>query len=248
LLQIARQNNTTLLVGGNSVTGWTVQGKEHIGSEIRNSAYFINPNVEPPLARYDKVFLARFSERAPLTIGPEWLRRFAALISAPRATQPMFAGELRDLRPFELHAPDGKSVARFITPICLENIDPAIIAKMVRGASLDGKQADFVANISNDGWFSTQEKHQHLQTTIFRCIENRVPMVRCSNTGISAFIDSTGYVQPTIGANQSGVTVAQIELDGRRTFYTRHGDVFAVACVVLAAAAAAWKFVERRLA
>jgi apolipoprotein N-acyltransferase len=224
-------------VGGNAVTGWTTQGKEHIGSEIRNSAYFFNPNVEPPLARYDKVFLARFSERAPLTVGPEWLRRFAALISAPRAAQPMFAGELRDLRPFQLHAPDGKSSARFITPICLENIDPAIMAQMVRGQSPDGKQADFVANISNDGWFHAQEKHQHLQTTIFRCIENRVPMVRCSNTGISAFIDSTGSVQPTIGANQSGVTLAQIELDSRRTFYTRYGDVFPISCVAFVAVA-----------
>lgn len=248
LMRLALDHDTTLLVGGNAVTGWTTQGKEHIGSEIRNSAYFFNPQVEPPLARYDKVFLARFSERAPLTIGPEWLRRFAAFISAPRSVQPMFAGELRELRPFQLNAPDAKSPTRFITPICLENIDPAIMAQLVRGSSAGGKQADFVANISNDGWFSAQEKHQHLQTTIFRCIENRVPMVRCSNTGISAFIDSTGRVEPVIGASQSGVTVAQIELDGRRTFYTRHGDVFAMACVAFAAAAVVWKFVQRRLA
>jgi apolipoprotein N-acyltransferase len=98
-----------------------------------------------------------------------------------------------------------------------------------------GKQAEFIANISNDGWFATQEKFQHLQTTIFRCIENRVPMVRCSNTGVSAFIDSTGHVQATVAPNTAGFAVSRLDIDGRHTFYTRYGDLFPIACVVIAA-------------
>ncbi len=248
LMKIAADHHAALLLGGNAVTGWTTHGSEHIGSEIRNSAYFFDPQAKKPLSRYDKIYLARFSERAPLTIGPEWLRRIATFISATRAIQPMFAGSLNELRPFRLkwRGPRVDAVGSttelandtpFISPICLENIDPAVMAQMVRGSSPNGKQADFVANISNDGWFATQEKYQHLQTTVFRCIENRVPMVRCSNTGISAFIDSTGRVLETVGPHSGGTTVRRIELDSRHTFYTHYGDVFPITCVILAAGA-----------
>src|SRR5262249_29896283 len=80
LMKIAADHHTALLLGGNAVTGWTTQGTEHVGSEIRNSAYFFAPQTKQPLSRYDKIYLARFSERAPLTIGPEWLRRIATFI------------------------------------------------------------------------------------------------------------------------------------------------------------------------
>jgi apolipoprotein N-acyltransferase len=232
LMRIAKEHHTTLLVGGTAVTGWSMHGTEHIGSEIRNSAYFFDPNANPPVARYDKIYLARFSERAPLTIGPDWLHRLAMFLAAPRAVQPMFAGELRDLRPFRIRWADSSAGTPFIAPICLENIDPADMAEMIRGPEPAGKQADFVVNVSNDGWFVTQEKFQHLQTTVFRCIENRIPMVRCSNTGISAFIDSIGREHESVSANTSGYAVGRITLDHRHTFYTRYGDLFPICCVI----------------
>jgi apolipoprotein N-acyltransferase len=238
LMQIANDHHTTLLVGGTAVTGWSMYGSEHVGSEIRNSAYFFDPNADPQMTRYDKVFLARFSERAPLTMGPDWLRRFAMFISAPRAVQPMFAGDLRDLTPFRVRSAEAGEVTPFIAPICLENIDPPVMARMIRGSEPAGKLAEFVANISNDGWFVAQEKYQHLQTIVFRCIENRIPMVRCSNTGISAFIDSIGRVHESIGPDTAGYAVSRIDLDRRLTFYTRHGDIFAIGCVLLVVAGA----------
>ena len=54
----------------------------------------------------------------------------------------------------------------FIAPICLENIDPAVMAAMVVGR-VASDRAEFVANISSDGWFAVQERYQHLQTIIF---------------------------------------------------------------------------------
>jgi apolipoprotein N-acyltransferase len=160
----------------------------------------------------------------------------------------MFAGQLHDLRPFLLKWTGSKDGASFIAPICLENIDPAVVARMVCGSSSPGKQADFVANISNDGWFATQEKYQHLQTTVFRCIENRVPMVRCSNTGISAFIDSCGRIQRTVAPDTGGFAVRRIELDDRTTFYSRHGDAFAFVCLFLVAAIVVFGAARRAVA
>jgi len=241
LLSIAKENHTTLLVGGNAVTGWSTRGREHIGSEIRNSAFFFDPEAQPIVSRYDKTNLVRFSEKPGLAGGPVWLQRLALLVSAGRVSQPLQAGRLDDFRPFQLawpvEASGSSSYVRFISPICLENIDPAIVARMIRGSSATSKQVDFIANISNDGWFAVQERYQHLQTTVFRCIENRVPMVRCSNTGISAFIDSSGRVLDTISSGRASFAVRQIELDGRHTFYMRYGDVFAWACMGVVGAA-----------
>jgi apolipoprotein N-acyltransferase len=251
LFAIAREHKTSLLIGGNAVTGWSTHGKEHVGSEIRNSAYFFDPGAIPPVVRYDKVELVRFSERAPITAGPEWLRRLAMGISANRATQPLFAGSRSEMRPFQLRwqiegGHGTRVVSPFIAPICLENIDPAVMREMIGGSSEPYKKAQFVANISSDGWFATQEKYQHLQTLIMRCIENRVPMVRCSNTGISAYIDSSGQVnRQTLGPGQEGSAMWRIQFDPRQTFYTRYGDVFVYLCVVSLAVALAAKIAAR---
>jgi apolipoprotein N-acyltransferase len=147
LLEISRTHETALLVGGTAVTGWTRQGNERIGGEIRNSAYFIDSASDVAVRRYDKINLVRFSERAPLTIGPEWARRAMLFIAASRASQPMFAGSLHELDAFPLswHRSDApsanapiRSVARFIAPICLENIQPRVIARMMHVS--DGRE------------------------------------------------------------------------------------------------------------
>jgi apolipoprotein N-acyltransferase len=60
----------------------------------------------------------------------------------------------------------------------------------------DGKsQADFLLNISNDGWFDgTSEHDEHLAICRFRAIECRRAVARSVNMGISAIIDSNGRV------------------------------------------------------
>jgi apolipoprotein N-acyltransferase len=246
---VAREHEVAVLVGGNAVTGWITRGREHIGSEIRNSAYLFQPQAPTTVDRYDKVYLARFSERAPITFGPRWLRAIAAYISANRSSQPLVAGSLRDVRPFQLQWTEtNQRSARFITPICLENIDPAVVARMLRNSQRrERKRIDFLANLSNDGWFAALEKHQHLQTTILRCIENRVPMARSSNTGISCYIDSCGRVTNAIEPNTTGFALQTLEFDDRLPFYSRFGDVFPIACIALIAAAVVVKCPLMRL-
>jgi apolipoprotein N-acyltransferase len=235
LLTIAHTHHAALLVGGSAVTGWRTQGSEHVGSEIHNSVYFFDPQAEPAVSRYDKIRLVPFSERLPFANGPGWLSQIALSLAASRAAQPLQAGTLNDFRPFQLSwsGPAGQSQTKFIAPVCLENIDPVLIAEMMRDPTTRFKQAEFIANLSNDGWFNNQEKYQHLQLLVWRCIENRVPMARSSNTGISAFIDSTGRVEQTVPVDTNGFVARRINLDSRITFYTRHGDVFAMTCLAL---------------
>jgi apolipoprotein N-acyltransferase len=62
---------------------------------------------------------------------------------------------------------------------------------VVRGAQL-------IVNITNDGWFlHTAGAEQHLNNAIFRAIENRRPLVRCANTGITCSIDRAGRIDRT---------------------------------------------------
>jgi len=76
---------------------------------------------------------------------------------------------------------------------------------------------------------------QHIQLASFRCIENRIPVARSVNTGISGFIDSNGHMHDLLAARTEGTSVARLSLDRRVTFYTRFGDLFAGGCVLVSA-------------
>jgi apolipoprotein N-acyltransferase len=243
LAAIAARSNASLLVGGNAVTGWTTDGRSRAGSEIRNAAYFFSAQSTDDVRRYDKIHLVPFSEREPFAGGPEWLQQWGLAIAASRASQPLTAGDLETTVPFILtwrQAEAGEQQRlRFIAPICLEAVDSRVVARMMRVAHDEQKPVKLIANLSNDGWFATQEKHQHFQTLVLRSIEHRVPLVRSSNTGISGWVDSTGRVRETVAVNADGSAIALVGLDDRITLYSRYGDVFVGVCMGLATLGAA---------
>ena len=54
---------------------------------------------------------------------------------------------------------------------------------------------DIIINLTNDGWFGTSSgPYQHLVATKFRAIENNLPIIRVSNSGITAYIDNYGRI------------------------------------------------------
>lgn len=60
----------------------------------------------------------------------------------------------------------------------------------------DMPDANVLVNASNDAWFGDSlAPHQHLQMAQMRAIETGRPMVRSTNTGISAFIDDKGRIE-----------------------------------------------------
>ncbi|MFI5320006.1 MAG: apolipoprotein N-acyltransferase, partial [Myxococcota bacterium] len=115
-------------------------------------------------------------------------------------------------------------------PICYELIFP----DLVRRFADDG--AELLVGITNDAWYGrTGSPYQFLAMTALRSAETRLPTLRAANTGVSAVIHSDGrtVMQTRIferGLVRSAVVVASDP--GRRTFYTRHGDLFAHACTV----------------
>ncbi|MEI7851719.1 MAG: hypothetical protein WCH86_07790, partial [Kiritimatiellales bacterium] len=69
---------------------------------------------------------------------------------------------------------------------------------------------------------------------VFRCVETRLPMLRCANTGITCSIDSFGCITQTLAPRTQGFQVTETvpaSLEHEATFYVRFGDLFAQACL-----------------
>jgi apolipoprotein N-acyltransferase len=77
-----------------------------------------------------------------------------------------------------------------------------------------------------------------LAEAVFRAVENGVDLVRVTNSGLSARINSYGIVSGETPLLESATRVWKVKsveesLASDATFYTRHGDVFAIICAVL---------------
>jgi len=232
---LTNTNQTSLLAGGYYVGDWKSVNGKLVGTDIRNSAYLYDP-FRRKVSRYDKIHIVPFGEFIPFRVSLPWLFQAFMWLSPYHDAYTINAGSEKELTVFTLDSKSGESW-RFVSPICFEDIDAPLVARMFRDAGdarASGKRADFILNLTNDGWFRFNEMPQHLQAAIFRSIENRAPTARSVNTGVSGFIDSCGRTTNLIGVGSSGTATQQLMLDSRVSFYTRHGDVFAIACVIAA--------------
>jgi apolipoprotein N-acyltransferase len=115
---------------------------------------------------------------------------------------------------------------KFGVMICFEDCFGYISREFVKGG------ASFLVNITNDAWFGPSgAQEQHLQASVFRAVENHVPVIRAANTGVSCFIDSTGKVLSRVreGGEETfveGCSSESVDITNVRTFYTFYGDIF----------------------
>ena len=174
--------------------------------------------------RYDKVHLVPFGEFIPFSESAPWL--YALL----KPFTPY--GEEYNLTPGREVTVMSVGESWFAAPICFEDAFPDVCRRMVYRNGR--KRADFLVNISNDGWFAGSiELEQHWDLSAFRAVENRVPVVRSVNTGISGFIDSCGRTVARVTDERGwprsvkGIAGRRLVLDARESFYGRYGDVFA---------------------
>jgi apolipoprotein N-acyltransferase len=168
-------------------------------------------------AKYDKIHLVPFGEYVPLSWLVGALRHWAEFISE------FSPGRARTIFPLP--------GASFGTVICYEGIFPELFREFVAGGAV------FMVNITNDAWFGrTSGPWQHLGMLPLRAVENRVSIARAANTGVSAFVESSGRVAETLGLFERGVLEKGMAIRSRTTVYTRFGDWFAYACLATAAA------------
>jgi apolipoprotein N-acyltransferase len=201
----AKANHTAVLLNSQEVAP---------NDGIYNSALLINEQGSL-VAQYDKIRLLPFGEYVPL---PDWSPG-AGLIRA-------IVGDFTPGTNYRLMPVGNVRAGVFI---CIESAYPSIARRFT------DEGADALINISNDGYLGpTAVMRQHLANAVFRAVENGRPLLRVTNTGITAFITPAGEVQDaTQGFTPEVRTWAIARATNSPTFYAKHGDVFVVACTVL---------------
>ncbi|HEU4768108.1 MAG TPA: apolipoprotein N-acyltransferase [Pyrinomonadaceae bacterium] len=183
------------------------------GGGSYNSAVLINGNA--PITQYDKIRLMPFGEYVPL---PQWL---------PGAS--LITGIVGEFTPGEKYTLMGVGNYRAGVFICIESAYPWIARTMT------SEGANLLINISNDGYLGpTAVMRQHLANAIFRAVENGRPLLRVTNTGISAEITPRGEIKDQTGAFEHDVRVWRYSPLEASTSYTKHGDRFVQLCAAIA--------------
>jgi apolipoprotein N-acyltransferase len=206
-----------------------------------NSIFFLSQKqattLEPTPA-YHKNILLMFGETLP----------FAETFPAMKNWFPTMGFFGRGPGP-EVHVVTNRSGVDFkLAPsICYEGLFPAFSSQ---GAELG---ADALINVTNDSWFGPDgEPYLHFALTRFRTIETRLPMLRATNTGITALIDALGRVQGKTGVFEAATLPASIHprlpLTSPYQWFAQHwgGQWFERLCQAVTLILTAWMFRQRR--
>ncbi|WP_408021869.1 apolipoprotein N-acyltransferase [Sphingopyxis microcysteis] len=97
---------------------------------------------------------------------------------------------------------------------------------------------DFIFNPSNDAWFGSWGPPQHLAQARLRAIEEGLPVIRATPTGISAVIDADGRVRESLPMHAAGRIDTTIPPAHAPTLFARYGNILPVGFALLLLAAA----------
>ena len=112
----------------------------------------------------------------------------------------------------------------FSVLICFEDIFSSLARKAVLN------NAKWIINQTNDGWFDPSfQSEQHLAHSVFRCVENNIPMARACNTGITCLIDSKGRIKQRLDSLEKGFLISTLEIENnfKKTYFSKNGEIFA---------------------
>ncbi|QRQ86943.1 apolipoprotein N-acyltransferase [Cupriavidus oxalaticus] len=192
--------------------------------DFTNSVFGLGPLTER-LYRYNKHHLVPFGEFIPL--GFRW---FVDMMKMP----------LGDFRRGGLDQPSLPVRGVRVAPnICYEDLFGEEIAQTLRQQPAP---ANVLANLTNLAWFGdTIALDQHLQISRMRALETRRPMLRSTNTGMTAVVRPDGTVQARLPTFTTGTLVAEVQGMQGLTPYIRWGNAPVLALFALVLGAAAWR-------
>jgi len=147
------------------------------GIHYYNSTWLFDKEGNP-LGSYRKQHLVPFGEFIPFDKTFTILQKLAPTgITCMPGKDPSLITLLRE---------DGDCL-RIGALVCFEDTIPELSRKAVQAG------ANILALVTNDAWFNGSiEPLQHLHQSVFRAVENGVPMIRCANSGVSAIVDPVG--------------------------------------------------------
>jgi apolipoprotein N-acyltransferase len=105
--------------------------------------------------------------------------------------------------------------------VCYEDLLPKFTRRLA------DKDPNIIINVTNDAWFGrNSEPYLHLALASLRAVENRVVLVRSTNTGVSAFIMPTGELTQQSDLHSDEILVEKVPMMPGGTIYGMIGDGF----------------------
>lgn len=87
---------------------------------------------------------------------------------------------------------------------------------------------DFIYTGSNDGWFGSFGPPQHFAQARMRAVEEGLPVLRSTTSGISGIIDARGVVLASIPSHQAGRIDMTVPVAAPPTLFARIGNMLAL--------------------
>ena len=186
------------------LTGATALTRDRKGDPVAatNSVFAINAAGQI-VARYDKAHLVPFGEYVPSFAKWLGLSRFAE-------GEIGFAG---GPGPRSLKLPRLPEVG---VSVCYEITFPGHVIDR-------NERPSFIFNPSNDAWFGRWGPPQHLAQARLRAIEEGLPIIRSTPTGISAVIRNDGTLMAKLPLNRSGFIDVPLPPAGAPTLFSKSG-------------------------
>lgn len=194
-----------VLTGGNALN-FDAAGSV---TSATNSIFAIDANARI-LGRYDKAHLVPWGEYLPA-------RPLMSAIGLSR----LVPGEF-DFAPG--HGPDGLDLPAFGRvgfQLCYEIIFSGEVVQA-------GHRPALLFQPSNDSWYGYWGQAEHLAQARMRAIEEGLPVIRATPTGISAIIDAQGRMLASIAADTAGAIELPIPRAAPPTLFARAGNVMAL--------------------
>ena len=190
-----------------------------MGIAAYNSVYVLTPD-DRLIGRYDKAHLVPYGEYLPM-------RPILAAIGLSR------------LAPGDLDFRDGPGPRTLdLGPfghagvqVCYEIIFSGQVVD-------EANRPDFLFNPSNDAWFGAWGPPQHLAQARLRAIEEGLPIIRATPTGISAVIGADGIVEQSLPLGTAGIIDTRLPRAAAPTLFARFGNALPLLFALLLVAAA----------
>ncbi|MDK9706129.1 MAG: apolipoprotein N-acyltransferase [Desulforhopalus sp.] len=161
---------------------------------------------------YYKSHLVPFGEYVPLQ---KYLPFIAPLVQA-----------VGDFSTGTIERPLAWKAARAGVLICYESVFPELSRQWVNAG------ANVLINLTNDAWYGKSSAPYHsLAMAVLRAVETRRSLIRSANTGISAFISPTGRIDLQSEIFVPFAAARAVLLQDEKTFWVRHGYLFAPLCL-----------------
>ncbi len=216
LLNFIDENNAVFVIGNSHEVEFQGAEKRYYNSAL---IFESQKNVHPPEPDiYSKIKLVPFTESFP------WKHTFPYLYIRLLNGGSHMWDQGDEYKVFDYRG------LKFSTPICFEDTFSTGCRQMV----LKGSRC-FI-NLSNDSWSeSVACQRQHLAMAVFRSVENRVPGVRSTASGVTCIISPNGKIEKAAPEFCQAYVIGKVPVlnNYKQTLFTRSGDLAGMAVAAL---------------